>query len=75
MANAGMRGRPIVPLVLSAAGTIVFGKAGSSITGLPARCLSGAASFCDVQTAYRVSLWLLNSACTNTQLASGVVDF
>ena len=41
----------------------------------PDRYLNDAASFCDVQTAYRASPWLPNSATMNTRLASGVADF
>ena len=74
MANAGVRGRPIAPLVLSAQdGRIWRGK--FVVAVLPGRYLSVAASFCDVQTAWRVRMWLPSSACTNTQLASGVADF
>ena len=39
------------------------------------RCLSGAASFCDARTVCRARMWRLNSACTNTPLASGAADF
>jgi hypothetical protein len=69
MANAGVRGRPIAPLVLSAQ------ERAHLVTVLAGRCLSDAASFCDVGTAWRARMWPPNSASTNTQLASGVADF
>ena len=45
------------------------------VTGLPHRCLSGAASFCDARTVCRARMWRLNSTSTNTPLASGAADF
>jgi hypothetical protein len=74
MTKAGMRGRPIARLVLSGEErSYLRGK--FVVTELPDRCLSGAASFCDARMACRASMWQLNSASTNTPLASGVADF
>jgi hypothetical protein len=47
----------------------------SVVTVLRGRYLSGAARSCDVRTACQASLWLPNSASTNTPLASGDADF
>ena len=55
MANAGMRGRPVVRLVLSAQERSYL-KRQFVVTGLPNRCLSGAASFCDARTAWRAGI-------------------
>ena len=74
MANAGRRGRPIAPLVLSAQERAYLERK-FVVTALPDRYLNDAASFCDVRTAYRARKWLPSSASTNTQLASGVGDF
>jgi hypothetical protein len=74
MANAGVRGRPIAPLVLSGQER-EYWRGKFVVAVLPGRYLSDAASFCDVRTAWRARMWLPSSASTNTQLASGVADF
>ena len=75
MANAGMRGRPIAPLVLSAQERSYLerqvrrhrvARSLSERCRVILRCADGLSS---------KPPWLLNLACTNTQLASGVVDF
>jgi hypothetical protein len=45
------------------------------VTELPGRYLRDAARSCDVRTGCQASLWLLNSASTNTPLVSGVAGF
>ena len=55
MVNAGVRGRPIVPLVLSAQERSYW-RGKFVVTVSPGRYLSGAVSFCDVRTAWRVRM-------------------
>ena len=74
MTKAGMRGRPIAPLVLSEQERSYLERQ-VVVTELPDPCLSGAASFCGARMACRARMWQLNSASTNTPLASGVADF
>src|SRR5215216_1214501 len=45
------------------------------VIALPDRYLSDAARSCDARMDCQASLWLPNSASTNTPLASGVADF
>jgi hypothetical protein len=72
--NAGVRGRPIAPLVLgSQEHTYWRGK--FVVIVLRGRYLSDAARSCDVRMACQASLWLPNSVSMNTPLASGAVDF
>jgi len=76
VANAGVRGRPIAPLVLSCAGASVLGEASSSSSCCPGRYPNGAARSCDVRMAYQASsVGCRNSAFMNTPLASGAADF
>ena len=74
MANAGMRGRSVVRLVLSAQERSYLERQVRRHR-VADRCLSGAASFCDARTVCRARMWRLNSACANTPLASGAADF
>ena len=64
MANAGVRGRPIEPLVLSAQSGRTW-RDKSVVIVLPGRYLSDAARSCDVRMVCQASLWLLNSASTH----------
>ena len=73
MANAGVRGRPIAPLVLSPQERAYLERL--VFIALPNRYLSAAARSCGVRMACQASPWLPNSASTNTPLASGVADF
>ena len=74
MANAGMRGRPIAPLVLSEQERTTW-RGKSVVIVLPGRYLSDAGRSCDAGMDCRASLWLPNSASTNTPLGSGAADF
>lgn len=74
MANTGERGRPIAPLVLSAQERTYLERQVRRHR-VPGRYLSDAARSCDAQMDCQASLWLPNSASTNTPLASGVADF
>ena len=74
MANAGARGRPTTPLVLSAEERRIW-RDKFVVTVLRGRYLSDAAQSCDAQMDCQASLWLPNSASTNTPLASGGADF
>ena len=74
MAKAGVRGRPIAPLVLSARERDYLERQVRR-RRVAGRYLSDAASFCDVRTAWQARTWLPNSATMNTRLASGVADF
>jgi NAD(P)-dependent dehydrogenase (short-subunit alcohol dehydrogenase family) len=74
VANAGVRGRPNRAVGAEcASGRTWRGK--SVVTVLRGRYLSGAVRSCGVRTACQASLWLPNSASTNTPLASGAADF
>jgi hypothetical protein len=74
VANAGVRGRPIAPLVLSQQERAYLERQVRR-TVLRGRYLSGAARSCDVRTACQANLWLPNSASTSTPLASGAAGF
>jgi hypothetical protein len=75
VANAGVRGRPIEPLVLSAQEERTYPERQSVVTVLRDRYPSGAARSCDVRTACQANLWLPNSASTSTPLASVAAGF
>jgi hypothetical protein len=72
VANAGVKGRPIAPVSAESAGTSVLERQVRRHRG---RYLSGAAPSYAVQMVCQASSWLLNSAFTNTPLASGAIDF
>ena len=74
MGNAGVRGRPIAPLVLSPQERTHLERQFVVIV-LRGRYLSGAARSCGVRMAYQASPWLPNLAFMNTPLASGAADF
>jgi hypothetical protein len=71
VANAGVRGRPIEPLVLSPQERAYLER---QVRRHPGRYLSGAARSYGVQMACQASLWLPNLASMNTPLASGAAD-
>ena len=74
MANAGVRGRPIKPLVLSAQERAYLERQVRRrrvARSLSERCRV----ILRVRMAWRARMWLPSSAYTNTQLASGVADF
>ncbi len=72
MANAGVRGRPIAPLVLSPQERAYLERL--VVIALPNRYLSAAARSCGVQIVCQASRWLPNLASMNTPLASGAAD-
>ena len=75
MANAGVRGRPIAPLVLSTQERAYLER--QVRRHRVARSLSERCRVIlhDVRTACQASPWLPNSVSTNTPLASGAADF
>ena len=73
MAKSGLRGRPIVPLVLSTQERAYLER--QVRRRRVARSLSERCRVIVVRTAYRANPWLPNWAFMNTPLASGVADF
>lgn len=74
MANAGARGRAIAPLVLSGQERAYLER--QIRRHRVARSLSERCRIIrDVRTVWRARMLPWSSASTNTQLASGVVDF